>query len=145
LQLGADDYLTKPFEAQELLARIEAQLRRSAIAEAIAEATPRSRLHETFTFADVSVDVRGMAVTRSGTTVELSAKEFQLLHYLIEHRGTMLSRDEILNNVWGYESAPTTRTVDTHVAWLRQKLEPNPRTPRYILTSHGVGYKFVDA
>jgi two-component system, OmpR family, alkaline phosphatase synthesis response regulator PhoP len=145
LQLGADDYLTKPFEAQELLARIEAQLRRSAIAEAIAGATPRSRLHETFTFADVSVDVRGMAVTRSGTTVELSAKEFQLLHYLIEHRGTMLSRDEILNNVWGYESAPTTRTVDTHIAWLRQKLEPNPRAPRYILTSHGVGYKFVDA
>jgi DNA-binding response OmpR family regulator len=91
----------------------------------------------------VRVDVRGMEAQRGGQTLELSAKEFQLLHYLLEHRGTMLTRDDILNNVWGYDAMPTTRTVDTHIAWLRQKLEPNPRQPQYIVTAHGVGYKFV--
>ncbi len=141
LKLGADDYLTKPFEAPELIARIEAHLRRSQYA-AVSE-TSSTKTQEVYEFGDVRVDVRGMEVQRGGQTLELSAKEFQLLHYLLEHRGTMLSRDDILNNVWGYDAMPTTRTVDTHIAWLRQKLEPNPRQPQYILTAHGMGYKFV--
>lgn len=141
LKLGADDYLTKPFEAPELIARIEAHLRRSQYAT-VSETTG-SKAQEIYEFGDVRVDVRGMEAQRGGQPLELSAKEFQLLHYLLEHRGTMLSRDDILNNVWGYDAMPTTRTVDTHIAWLRQKLEPNPRQPQYILTAHGMGYKFV--
>ncbi len=140
LKLGADDYLTKPFEAPELIARIEAHLRRSQYA-ASNEASAKGQ--DVYEFGDVRVDVRGMEAQRGGQTLELSAKEFQLLHYLLEHRGTMLTRDDILNNVWGYDAMPTTRTVDTHIAWLRQKLEPNPRQPQYIVTAHGVGYKFV--
>ena len=141
LKLGADDYLTKPFEAPELIARIEAHLRRSQYAAA--NETLAAKTQEVYEFGDVRVDVRGMETQRGGQTLELSAKEFQLLQYLLEHRGTMLSRDDILNNVWGYDAMPTTRTVDTHIAWLRQKLEPNPRQPQYILTAHGMGYKFV--
>ena len=80
---------------------------------------------------------------RDGDKIELSAKEFQLLRYFVEHREATLSRDELLNEVWGYDAMPTTRTVDVHVAWLRQKLEPNPRRPQFILTVHGMGYKFV--
>lgn len=136
LKLGADDYLTKPFEAAELLARLEALIRRKDL--------NTQTSHPTYEFGDVRVDVRGMTVFRGGMTVEMSAKEFQLLHYFIEQKGKTLSRDEILNNVWGYDATPTTRTVDTHVAWLRQKLEPNPPEPRYILTAYGVGYKFVE-
>ena len=135
LKLGADDYLTKPFEAAELLARLEALIRRKEL--------NTQTSHQTYEFGDVRVDVRGMTVFRGGVAVEMSAKEFQLLHYLIEQKGKTLSRDEILNNVWGYDATPTTRTVDTHVAWLRQKLEPNPPEPRYILTAYGVGYKFA--
>jgi two-component system alkaline phosphatase synthesis response regulator PhoP len=92
----------------------------------------------------VRVHVRRAEVERDGEVVELSALEFKLLRYLIEHRGATLSRDELLNEVWGYDAMPSTRTVDVHVAWLRQKLEPNPRHPQFILTVHGLGYKFVD-
>ena len=136
LKLGADDYVTKPFEMMELLARIEALLRR-------APAQPIAPSSETYQFGPVQVDFRKAEVTREGRPLELSAREFQLLRYFIEHRGNAISRDELLNEVWGYNAMPSTRTVDVHVAWLRQKLEPNPRHPQYILTVHGLGYKFV--
>ena len=135
LKLGADDYLTKPFEMIELLARVEALLRRSS--------SPASSLTERYTFADVQVDFRSAEVHKAGKEVELSAKEFQLLRHFIQHRGAALTRNELLDQVWGYNSMPSTRTVDVHVAWLRQKVETTPRRPQFILTVHGLGYKFV--
>ncbi len=139
LKLGADDYLTKPFEMMELLARVEALLRRAATPAT----SPVISSAETYQFDSIKIDFRRAEVDRDGEKIELSAKEFQLLRYFIEHREATLSRDELLNEVWGYDAMPTTRTVDVHVAWLRQKLEPNPRHPIYILTVHGMGYKFV--
>jgi two-component system alkaline phosphatase synthesis response regulator PhoP len=136
LKLGADDYLVKPFEMAELLARIEALLRRGALSAGAA-------LGESYRFGDVAVDFRKAEVTKGGEPLELSAREFKLLRYFIEHRGAALSRDELLNEVWGYNAMPSTRTVDVHVAWLRQKVEDNARHPQFILTVHGLGYKFV--
>ncbi len=134
LKLGADDYLVKPFAMAELLARVEARLRREA---------PSVPAGDGYAFGDVVVDFRKAEVQRAGRPVDLSAKEFQLLRYLVRQKGATLSRDELLNEVWGYDAMPVTRTVDVHVAWLRRKLEPNPRHPQYILTVHGLGYKFV--
>jgi two-component system, OmpR family, alkaline phosphatase synthesis response regulator PhoP len=134
LKLGADDYVTKPFEMVELLARIEAKLRRQPVAIHPAEG------HQ---FGDIRMDFRKAEITKAGAPLDLSAREFQLLRYFVEHRGATLSREELLNEVWGYNSMPSTRTVDVHVAWLRQKIEPNPRHPQFILTVHGLGYKFA--
>jgi len=134
LKIGADDYLTKPFEMLELMARIEALLRR-----ATRNVTPSQAVH---TFGPVKVDLRKTEVTRNGEVLPFSAKEFQLLRYFIDHKGETLTREEILHEVWGYTAIPTTRTVDVHIAWIRQKLEENPRHPELITTVHGQGYKF---
>ncbi len=136
-KLGADDYLTKPFEMLELLARMEAILKRPTPSGAPGATTA------SYSFGPFTIDFRTMEIRNGNTVIEMSAREFQLLRFFIEHRGTALSREVILNNVWGYESMPTTRTIDTHVTWLRQKLEENPKFPKFILTVHGFGYKFA--
>ena len=133
LKLGADDYLTKPFEMIELLARLEALLRRRG-----AGATAS----DVYAFGDVRADFRRAEVTRGGETVSLSSMELRLLRYFIEHRGELLSRDRLLDEVWGYDATPVSRTVDVHVASLRAKVEPNPSHPVYILTVHRLGYRF---
>lgn len=135
LKLGADDYLTKPFEMMELLARLEARLRRAP--------APAAANGQGYRFGEIAVDFRAAEVTRTGEPLDMSAREYQLLRYFIEHKGATVSRDELLNQVWGYQATPSTRTVDVHVAWLRQKIEPNPRHPQYLLTVHRLGYKFV--
>lgn len=139
LKLGADDYLAKPFETLELLARIEAILRRTGAAvQKHADSGTQPLV-----FGDVEVWLTKAEIHRGGRPVELSAKEFHLLRYLLLHPHVPHSREQLLNEVWGYDSTPTTRTVDVHIAWLRQKLEANAARPQFILTVHGMGYKFV--
>jgi DNA-binding response OmpR family regulator len=134
LELGADDYVTKPFSIRELMARVKAVLRR---------VSPQAPAGEVYRFSDVEVNIRSNEVRRAGKLVDLSAKEFALLAYFVSNPAETLSRDRLLDSVWGYENYPNTRTVDTHIVHLRQKLEPNPEEPRFILTVHGSGYKFV--
>ncbi len=136
LELGADDYVTKPFSIRELLARVRAILRRSDGA--------KKRLSR-YRFADVELDFEIYQAKKGGEALDLSPREFELLRYLIERKGETVSRDQLLEDVWGYESYPSTRTVDTHIAKLRAKIGDSGSEPRHILTIHGMGYKFVDA
>jgi len=133
LKLGADDYMTKPFESAELMARIEALLRRTRAAD------PGP---EEYVFGDVCVRPRAGQVLRGGRPIRLSAQEFKLLCHFVRHPDVVFSRDELLDAVWGYQAAPETRTVDVHVSWLRQKLEPDPHNPTLIVTVYGLGYRF---
>jgi DNA-binding response OmpR family regulator len=132
LDMGADDYVIKPFSMPELMARVRALLRRSS-----------SGLAATLTFGDVEVDFRRHAAVRGGRAIEMTRKEFALLRFLASREDTVVTRDELLNKVWGFDAYPVTRTVDNHVAGLRAKLEADPARPVYIQTVHGVGYKFV--
>ncbi len=135
LKLGADDYVPKPFDMTELLARMEAVLRRRK--------TAASAPAGSYVFGEVRVDFRRAEVLREGQPVDLSSLEFKLLRYFVEHRGELLSRRELLEHVWGYPAVLQTRTVDVHVASLRQKLERHPAKPEHIVTVHRMGYRFV--
>jgi DNA-binding response OmpR family regulator len=134
LKIGADDYVTKPFSFMELMARVEALMRRT---QRGAETT------DEFRFGDCVVNFRKFEVTKGGALLELSAREFNILKYFIERRGEVVTRDQLLDSVWGYGSFPLTRTVDMHIAKLRQKIEDTPHDPRHIITVHRVGYKFI--
>ena len=134
LKIGADDYVTKPFSFMELMARVEALLRRTK-----KQQTPL----EVYRFGNVTLDFKKFEACKQGRMIELSPREFKILKHLIEHRGEVVSRDQLLDTVWGYENFPLTRTVDMHIAKLRQKIEDCPNDPRYIVTLHRVGYKFT--
>lgn len=133
LKLGADDYVTKPFSFLELMARVEALLRRSA---------PRESNLDSAEFGDIVADFKKCEVTKGGKLLELTPRELELLRFMIEHEGDVVSRDQLLDAVWGYEKMPFTRTVDMHVAKLRKKIEDNPSEPKYLVTVHRYGYKF---
>ncbi|MFB3915984.1 MAG: response regulator transcription factor [Terriglobales bacterium] len=137
LEVGADDYVTKPFSLRELLARARAHLRRQTQAPTAAPSLTHWRL------GDVEINFQQYTARRKNRALEMTPKEFELLHLLVTHPGEVLSRDQILEQIWGYETSTTTRTVDTHVSNLRQKLEPDPAHPRYIISIYGEGYKFV--
>ena len=134
LDLGADDYVSKPFSVRELLARVRAQVRRDDW---------RSTSDAEFTFGDVKVNVRQRLVLRKGRRVPLSAREFELLRYLLVHRNEVVGREQLLRDVWGYNQLSVTRTVDNYIAKLRTRLEPRPHDPRYIVTVHGSGYQLI--
>ncbi len=133
LKLGADDYVTKPFGFMELMARVEALLRRSV---------GRDVILETYQFGNVSIDFKKGEARKKGTMLDMSAREFRLLKYFVEHRGEVVAREQLLDSVWDYDNAPLTRTVDMHVAKLRKKIEDVPDDPRFIVTVHRMGYKF---
>jgi DNA-binding response OmpR family regulator len=134
LKTGADDYVTKPFSFLELMARVEAVLRR---------ASKTSDEVEGAQFGDVEINFRTFEAKKGGRPIELSPREYKMMRYFVEHRGEVVSRDELLDHVWGYAGLPLTRTVDMHIAKLRQKIEDTPGDPRHIITVHRVGYKFT--
>src|SRR5262249_26107414 len=137
LDLGADDYVTKPFSIRELLARVRALLRRADKTE------KPDKLPDEIRFDDVIVDFRRFEALKAGSAVDMTRKEFGILRLLAAKAGEAVTRDDLLNGVWGYENYPNTRTVDTHVAMLRSKIESNPAEPRRLVTVHGIGYKLV--
>jgi len=137
LELGADDYVTKPFSLRELLARVKAVLRRTQNNEA------GKHSNENVEIGKISIDFAGYTAHQDGQSVKLSHKEFEILHYLWNHRNKTVSRDDLLDKVWGYDEQPTTRTVDNFILKLRQKTEQNPNDPKIILTVHGIGYKMI--
>jgi DNA-binding response OmpR family regulator len=136
LKLGADDYVTKPFSLLELLARVESVLRR-------ARGSARTRAPETCELGDVCIDFRRHEATRGGVPLDLSAREYAMMAFFAAHRGEVVTRDQLLDAVWGYDSIPFTRTVDTHIGRLRKKIETDPADPRYLITVHRLGYKLV--
>ena len=134
LDLGADDYITKPFSILELLARINAMLRRSGT---------NSTIPDLFQFRNIEINFRKYEAFKDGKTLKMSPREYEILHYLLERKGEVVTRDDLLNQVWGYESFPYTRTIDAHIATLRKKIEERPEEPEMIITIHGKGYKFL--
>lgn len=134
LKLGADDYVTKPFSFVELMARVEAVLRRAS--------RPAEKI-EHYQFGNITLDFKRVQATKGHEVLDLSPREFDIMRYFIEHRGEVVTREQLLDAVWGYQNFPFTRTVDMHIAKLRKKIEDTPSDPRYIITVHRIGYKFV--
>jgi DNA-binding response OmpR family regulator len=144
LKLKADDYVTKSFSPRELLERVSRAMRRTGTPQKIiSQAASKVVNHEVLMFGDARVDFTSMEATRAGKPVTLTAQEFKLLKYLASSARRVISREELLNQVWGYRNYPSTRTVDNHILRLRQKLEPNPASPRFLITMYGAGYKFT--
>jgi len=136
LEIGADDYVTKPFSMRELLARVRLRLKKQRSGSSSAPAC--------YAIEGVEIDFERRTAVRAGVSLELAPKELEVLRYLVQHRGEVVTRDQLLDEVWGYDTTPTTRTIDTHILRLRQKLEPNPPSPVHILSVYGEGYRFVD-